>query len=139
MGDDLAATNVNRTYSLSGMSVAIVTFMLIFLYPRYANGEVEPVLFQATLIVMAAATFALVFASFHYYAASVGRMDDDEKARYARRGDRLWLLGSTLLFLAPGLVLLTVDLALVGGIWLLLWVAYGVFALRLFPRVQRRT
>lgn len=45
MGEDLAASNVNRTYSLSAMSVAIVTFMLIFLYPRYANGEVDPVLF----------------------------------------------------------------------------------------------
>ena len=137
MGDDLAASNVNRTYSLSAMSVAIVTFMLIFLYPRYANDEVNPVLFQVTLVVMAGATFSLVFAAFHYYAASLGhRADEVALAQLGRRADRFWLLGYSLLFLAPGLVLLTVDPLFVGGVWLVLWLAYLVFALRIFPRVQ---
>ena len=35
MGDDLAAANVNRSYSLAATSIAIFTFMLIFLYPRF--------------------------------------------------------------------------------------------------------
>ena len=74
MGDDLAASNVNRSYSLAS-SIAIFTFMLIFLYPRFASGEVNALLFQATLAVMGLATFSFVFASFFYYGSSlVGRM-----------------------------------------------------------------
>jgi hypothetical protein len=57
MGDDLASANVNRTYSLAAMSIAIFTFMLFFLYPRFRNGEVNPWMFQSTLIVMGVATF----------------------------------------------------------------------------------
>ena len=101
MGDDLAAANVNRSYSLAATSIAIFTFMLIFLYPRFVSGEINPVLFQTTLGVMAVATFSFVFASFYYYCSSLGsRIDDAERALYSQRGDRFWLLGYTLLFLA---------------------------------------
>jgi hypothetical protein len=64
MGDDLAAANVNRSYSLAATSIAIFTFMLFFLYPRFASGEINALLFQATLVVMGVATFSFVFASF---------------------------------------------------------------------------
>src|SRR5207247_11311182 len=107
MGDDLAASNVNRSYSLAATSIAIFTFMLIFLYPRFASGEVNPLLFQATLVVMGVATFSFVFASFFYYASSLGaRIDDAERARYARRADRFWVLGNTRRLLDPSLLLL---------------------------------
>src|SRR5437870_11814197 len=106
MRDDLAASNVNRSYSLAATSIAIFTFMLIFLYPRFASGEVNALLFQATLAVMGLATFSFVFASLFYYGSSlVGRIDDAERARYSRRADRLCLLGYTLLFLDPSLLL----------------------------------
>ena len=68
MRDDLAASNVNRSYSLAATSIAIFTFMLIFLYPKFASGEVNALLFQATLAVMGVATFSFVFASFFHYA-----------------------------------------------------------------------
>jgi hypothetical protein len=137
MGDDLAASNVNRSYSLAATSIAIFTFTLIFLYPRFASGEVNALLFQATLVVMGLATFSFVFASFYYYGSSLGgRIDDAERARYSRRGDRLWLLGSTLLFLDPSLVLFSVGLLGVGSAWLALWLIYMLFAIRYFPRVQ---
>ena len=55
MGDDLAATNVNRSYSLAGTSIAIFTFLLFFLYPRYVSGGLNAFLFQATLTVMGVA------------------------------------------------------------------------------------
>ena len=137
MGDDLAASNLNRTYSLAGTSIAIFTFMLIFLYPRFASGEVNALLFQATLLVMALATFSFVFASFHYYGSSLGgRMDDAERAQFSRRGDRFWLLGYSLLFLAPSLVLVSVGLVVVGSAWFALWLMNELFAIRYFSRVQ---
>jgi hypothetical protein len=139
MGDELATSNVNRSYSLGGTSIAIFTFMLLFLYPRFASGEINVVLFQTTLLVMAVATFSFVFASFYYYGSSLGsRIDDAERALYSRRGDRFWLLGYTLLFLDPTLILFSVGLLAVGSAWLALWLAYLLFVIRYFPRVQAR-
>ena len=71
MGDELAASNVNRSYSLGATSIAIFTFMLFFLYPRFASGEINALLFHGTLVVMGVAMFSFVFASFHYYGASL--------------------------------------------------------------------
>jgi hypothetical protein len=137
MGDELAASNVNRAYSLAGTSIAIFTFLLIFLYPRFASGEIDAALFQVTLVVMGLATFSFVYASFLYYGSSLGdRIDDAERAVYARRGDRFWLLGYTLLFLAPSLVLFTVALRAVGAVWLALWLVYLGFVIRYFAKVQ---
>ena len=137
MGDDLAASNANRSYSLAATSIAIFTFVLIFLYPRFVSGEISALLFQATLVVMGFATFSFVFASLDYYGSSLGgRIDDAERARYSRRGDRFWLLGYTLLFLDPSLILFSVRLVVVGSIWLALWLMYVLFVTRYFPRVQ---
>src|SRR5262245_6088014 len=137
MADDLAGANVNRSYSLAATSIAIFTFVLFFLYPRYASGQVDALLFQATLIVMGLATFSFAFASFHYYGASLGdRIDDAERARYSRRGDRFWLLGCILLFFAPSLVLFSIGLLVVASAWLALWLVYVLFVIRFFPRVQ---
>ena len=137
MGDELATSNVNRSYSLAATSIAIFTFMLFFLYPRYRSGEINAVLFQATLVVMGVATFSFVFASFYYYCASVGSLiDDAERARYSRRADRFWLLGYTLLFLGPSLILFALGLLTVASIWFALWLVYLLFVIRYFPRIQ---
>ena len=137
MGDDLGASNVNRSYSLAATSIAIFTFMLIFLYPKFAGGQVDSLLFHATLMVMALATFSFVFASLHYYGASLGgRIGDAERSLYSRRGDRCWLAGYTLLFLDPSLILFSVQLRVAASVWLALWLVYLLFVVRFFPRVQ---
>jgi hypothetical protein len=137
MEDEVATSNVNRAYSLGATSIATFTFMLIFLYPRFASGEIDSLLFQATLVVMGVATFSFVFSSLYYYGASLGsRIDDAERALCARRGDRFWLLGYTLLFLDPSLILFSVGLLAVGAIWLALWLVYLLFVIRRFPRFQ---
>jgi MFS family permease len=137
MGDDVAAANVNRSYQLAASSIAIFTFLLFFLYPRFASGQVDALRFQTTLMVMGVATFSFAFASFYYYGASLGdRIDHDERAKYSRRGDRFWLLGSVLLFLAPSLILFTVRLLAVASAWFALWLVYVLFVIRSFPRVQ---
>ncbi len=136
MEDELATTNVNRSYSLGATSIAIFTFMLLFLYPRFRSGEINPVLFQATLVVIGVATFSFVFASFYYYGSSASRIAEDEPALYSRRGDRFWLLGYTLLFLDPSLILITIGLPVVASVWGALWLVYLVVMIRYFPRVQ---
>ena len=137
MGENLASANVNRAYTLAASSIAIFTFTLFFLYPRYMNGEANPVLFQATIVVLAMATFSFVFASLYYYRSSLSdRTDDSEGATFSRRGDRFWLSGYTLLFLAPTLILFSLGLLSVGSVWFALWLVYLLFVIRYFPRVQ---
>ena len=136
MGDELATANVNRAYSLAATSIAIFTFMLFFMYARFLSGEVDALLFQAALVVMGVATFSFVFASLYYYCSSVGRIGDAERTLYCRRGDRFWLLGYTLLFLGPSLILFAIGLLVVALVWLSLWLVYLVFVIRYFPKVQ---
>ena len=139
MGEDLAAANVNRSYSLAATCIAIFTFTLIFLYPKYASGEIDASLFQATLVVLGAATFSFLFSSFYYYSSSLGsRIDEGERALCSRRGDRFWLLGYTLLFLDPSLILFAIGLFAVGAAWLALWLVYLLYVIRYFPKVQTR-
>ena len=128
-------------WSRSGTSSATRIFCRywtrIFLYPRFASGEINALLFQVTLVVMGVATFSFVFASFYYYGSSLGSsIDDAERAQYSRRGDRFWLLGYTLLFLDPSLILFSVGLLAVGSVWFALWLVYFLFVIRHFPRVQ---
>ena len=137
MREDLAAVNVTRTYTLAASNIAIFTFMLFFLYPRFESGRINPVLFQATLIAMGVATFSLVFATLHYYRCSLGgRMSETERTLYARRADRFWLLGYTTMFLAPCLVLFLLRLRIVASVWLAFWLLYLFFVVRYFPRLQ---
>jgi hypothetical protein len=137
MREDLAAVNVTRSYTLAGTNIAIFTFMLFFLYPRFESGRINPVLFQATLIAMGVATFSLVFATLHYYWCSLaGRMSDTERTLLARRADRFWLLGYTMMFLAPSLVLFLLGLRIVASVWLAFWLLYLFFVVHYFPSLQ---
>ena len=54
----------------------------------------------------------------------------------AATSDRFWLVGYTLLFLGPSLVLFAIGLLAVGYIWFALWLVYLLFVIRYFPRVQ---
>jgi len=137
MNADLAAANVNRSYQLAASCVAIFTFLLFFLHPKFVAGEINPWLFQAALIVMGVATFSFAFASFYYYGASLGeRIEDAVRQHYHRRGDRIWLLGCLSLFLAPCMILFTIGLVAVALPWFALWLPYLLFVIRHFPRVQ---
>ena len=137
MREDLAAVNVTRTYTLTATNIAIFSFMLFFLYPRFEKGTINSLLFQSTLAMMGLATFSIVFATFHYYRVSLGGpMSEAERALHARRADRLWLLGCIVMFLAPSLVLLLVKLTAVASVWLALWLVYLLFVIRSFPKVQ---
>jgi O-antigen/teichoic acid export membrane protein len=137
VADELAAANVNRSYQLAASSIAIFTFLLFFLYPRFSSGEIDALPYQATLVLMGVATFSFAFSSFYYYGASLGgRIGDAERALFSRKGDRFWLLGCVLLFLVPTLILFTIGLFVVASAWFALWLVYLFFVMRHFPRVQ---
>lgn len=137
MGQNIAADNVNRTYILSGTNIAIFTFMLFFLYPRFEAGTVNSFLFQLTLTVMGIGAFAYVFATLNYYLCSLKeRGNGSDSGRIARRADRFWFLGYTMMFLAPSLVLSLIGLYAVAAVWFGLWLVYVLFAIRYFPKFR---
>ena len=137
MGEDIAAANVNRSYLLGGTNIAIFTFMLFFLYPRFESGRINPLLFQFTLTAMGVAAFSFVFATLHYYRSSLGgRISEADRTLFTRRADRFWLLGYTMMFLAPSLVLFLLGLLAVASVWLAFWLVYLFFMVRYFPKVQ---
>ena len=137
MREDLAAVNVTRTYTLAASNIAIFTFMLFFLYPRFESGRINLVLFQITLFAMGVAAFSLVFATLHYYRCSLGGgANETERALHPRRADPFWLLGYTTMFLAPSLVLFLIRLHIVASVWLAFWLLYLFFVVRYFPRIQ---
>jgi hypothetical protein len=139
MTNELAAANVNRSYQLAASSIAIFTFLLFFLYPKFVSGDVDARLFHATLIVMGVAIFSFAFASSLYCGASLGGLvDDAARIQDARRGDWFWLLGSMLLLLTPSLILFTVRILVVALPLFALWLAYVLFVIGHFPRIRVR-
>lgn len=125
MSVDIANSNVNRNITLSGTSVAIFTFLLFFLYPRYSMNEINPVLFQFTLAVIVSVIFSLVTSALYYYGTTLTLTP--ERVRLTPifgKADGFWLVGYTLLLLEPSLILFTVNLPAVGTYALVLWFSY---------------
>src|SRR5438046_7661232 len=61
VGNETANLDVSRVVTLVGTSIAIFTFLLFFLFPRFTTGEIDPILFQVTLTVIGVAIFFLVY------------------------------------------------------------------------------
>jgi hypothetical protein len=138
MDDALANTNVNRTSALAATSIAIFTFTLIFLYPKFAAGEIDPTIFQVALAVIAVAIFAFVLAGAYYYGSTQTWLAERERATFFKRGDIGWLAGQSLLLLDPSLVVFSVRLYPVAVVWLVLWLGYLGFSVRWFRRYMRQ-
>jgi len=128
-----AEANVNRTWAFAGTAMAIFTFTLVFLYPRFSTGAIDPVLFQISLAVIGLAIFSFVFSMISYYTHTLALSLAIGKAeRFGQRGEEFWLVGFSLLLLEPSLILFSVGLVVVGLVLLALWIAYFIFAVYAF-------
>ncbi len=113
------------TAALGGTCVAIFTFLLFFLYPRFAAGQVDPNLFQLTIFVVIASVYLLVFASWFFFLFTQHLGADSERTiKDLGRADTCFGVAVTLLTLAPALVLFTVDLQALGFVALGMWALY---------------
>ena len=129
-----ATANRAMTVGLAGMSVAILTFALIFLYDRSQSGVFDPVLFRVTLADLVASVFVLAFAgAAFYWQMDALRRKPSEAARYARWAGRSFLLGIGTTLVAPGLILLTARLLDVGALAVGLWLVLAVMLYRMRP------
>ena len=68
---DLAAANVNRAGTLVGSTIAVFTFLLFFLYPRFLSGQIDPILFQVTLTIIVLTILSFSLSGLFYYRIGV--------------------------------------------------------------------
>ena len=141
MGLDIANGNVNRNITLAGTSIAIFTFLLFFLYPRYLSGEINAILFQFTLAIIVSVIFSLVISALYYYGTVLTMSLPPEKVRVATifgKAEAFWLVGYSLLLLEPSLILFTINLSVVGSYALVLWFSYLFLTGLQFRRQTKR-
>jgi len=139
MSLDIANSNVNRNITLAGTSVAIFTFLLFFLYPRYLSGEINAILFQFTLAIIVSVIFSLVISATYYYGTTLTlSLPDGQGTAIFGKAEAFWLLGYSLLLLEPSLILFTVNLSAVALYALVLWFSYLDLTWLQFKRLTKK-
>jgi type IV secretory pathway TrbD component len=115
---------------MAGMSVAVLTFTLVFLTPSGASGLLIEDLFHATLDALILALFTLCFSTFYYSRAILAFEKRSPTAhQLLANGFRLLAIGVGLFTLAPVLVLFSVRLWDVATVGLVAWLLLLVFTL----------
>ncbi len=138
--DQLAHNVATSTRSLSaglaGTCVAVLTFVLFFLYPRWTSGEINGLLFQWTLINIVATLFLMALASILYWMVMEAVAKNHPLTpRLDQTAGLSFMIGTVLLLLEPALILFTVAVdsaAVVAlGFWFVV-LAVLAFAQRWF-------
>ena len=129
---DLSAGNLSRTVSLVSSNLAIFTFVLVFLFPRYDTRQLNGSFFQLTLTVCLIAIFLVVVAGISYFEAiAASKLSDAARKAMNRRGDSLFVVGLLASTSMPALILFTLPgLAAIAVIAGVLWLLSAGFILR---------
>ncbi|MGB6501088.1 MAG: hypothetical protein WBG19_06795 [Thermoplasmata archaeon] len=124
-----ANENRSLTAGLGGTCIALLTFVLIFLYDRAAAGQINNLLYEATLLNIVVSLFLISLASLNFWFVMEALRTHHPRAEvYQRRADGYFASSLVLLLLEPTLILVTVRLYFVGAVALALWVV-GILAL----------
>jgi len=119
-----ATDNRSLTSGLAATCVAILTFVLFFLYGPWNSGTINNLLFQWTLINIVVALFLISLASMNFwFVMEALRSNHPRPAKYLRRAEVFFSVGFILLLLEPGLILVTAKLYYAGALAIALWVA----------------
>ncbi len=128
IGVDTATSNRNLAGTVVGTCLAVLTFLLFFLYPRYLSGEIDAAMFQLTLVVIVVAVFSFAYSGLYYYGLMVSLSTRDGRARTNLAvADATLVLGILLIALEPAVIFLTLRLMLVGALSAVLWVSFLFF------------
>jgi len=126
-----ANENRSLTAGLGGTTIAILTFVLIFLFDRAAAGQINNFLFQGTLLIIVVSLSLISLSSLNYwFVMEALRSSPPRAAAYQGRADGFFASSVILLLLEPTLILVTVRLYYVGAVALALWIV-GVLVLAL--------
>ncbi len=133
---DFVSAQLNRTVAIVGSSMAVFTFLLFFLFPRYVNNEINPFLFQGTLAAIVLVIFSLAFSGFCYFGICAST-NSAEKRILFRRGNLLYFVGLELVTIEPTMILFTIGLDIVALMALVLFFVFAFFVARQFWRLGR--
>jgi len=132
-----ANENRSLTAGLGATCIAVLTFVLIFLYDRANAGQINNVLFQGTLLIIVVSLTLISLSSLNYwFVMEAFRTTPQRAPTYQRRADGFFASSLVLLLLEPTLILVTVKLYYVGAIAFALWVV-GIAVLALGWRELR--
>ncbi|MFZ0892576.1 MAG: hypothetical protein WB778_09225 [Thermoplasmata archaeon] len=124
-----ANENRSLTAGLGGTCIAILTFVLIFLYDRDVAGTINNLLFQGTVLVIIVSLTLISLSSLNYwFVMEALRTTPSRATAYQTRADGFFASSLILLLLEPTLVLFTVHLNYLGAVALILW-AVGIVVL----------
>lgn len=119
-----ANENRSLTAGLGATCIAVLTFVLIFLYDRANAGQINNFLFQFTLLIIVLSLSTISLSSLNYwFVMEAYRTTPHRAPAYQRRADGLFASSLVLLLLEPALILFTVRLDYVGAVALAFWVA----------------
>jgi hypothetical protein len=127
---EYANENRQATIGLGGTGVAILTFLLIFLYPRFSTGGFDGLLFRITLASIVISIFLLgVSGSYYYFLIEALERNRSNTGPLLLRADAFFVGGLVLLLLEPALILFTLQIYDVGTLAAGLWVvSIGIIA-----------
>ena len=101
-----ANENRSLTAGLGGTCIAILTFVLIFLYDRATAGTINNLLFQGTLLVIVVSLSLISLSSLNYwFVMEALRTSPSRAAVYQQRADGFFASSLILLLLEPTLIL----------------------------------
>jgi high-affinity Fe2+/Pb2+ permease len=124
-----ANENRSLTAGLGGTCIAILTFVLIFLYDRATAGQINNLLFQGTLGVIVVSLTLISLSSLNYWFVMEALRTVPPRATvYQQRADGFFASSLILLLLEPTLILVTVRLYYLGALAVSLWVV-GILVL----------
>ena len=122
-----ARDNRSLTAGLAGTCIAILTFVLFFLFGRGESGGPNSLLFQWTLVNIVVGLFLISLSSMNFwFVMEALRSNHPEPGKYLRRAERFFGLGWLLLVLEPTLILVTVGLYVAGLIAFAFWIVVAV-------------
>jgi len=117
--------------TLIGSNLAIFTFVLVFLFPRYASNQLNGVLFQVTLTTTLLAIFLFGISGVYYLeVVGMAKTGIARKRVLVQRGDSLFVVSLLLGTAMPALILFTLGITVVAVIATGLWVLYAGFIIQ---------
>ena len=117
--------------TLIGSNLAIFTFVLVFLFPRYASNQLNGVLFQVTLTTTLLAIFLFGISGVYYLeVVGVAKTSIARKRVLVQRGDSLFVVSLMLGTAMPALILFTLGITVVAVIATGLWALYVGFIIQ---------
>jgi hypothetical protein len=117
-----ANDNRSLTAGLAGTCIAILTFVMFFLFDRWKHGEVNDLLFQWAVLNIVASMFLVSVSSMNFWLVMEAlKSNHPRPGKYQRRAEVTFASSWVLLLLEPTLIFAAVGLVYATAVAFALW------------------